>query len=119
MSDSADPVTAPSSTNTWIRGLKWGTTWDSAGAVTTIYYAIADNATVDFGGDDVYAFQPYAEEMAAIADILQNVANIINVMPTLFLQASAMRMRTETLAWPSHRVNITIRQSVIGRASLS
>ena len=72
MSDSATPVLSPSSTNTWIKGLKWGANWDSPGEGTTIYYAIASNTTVDFGGDDVYAFQPFAEEVAAITDILHN-----------------------------------------------
>ena len=76
----ANPVIAPSSTNTWIRGLSWGTSWDAPGAGTTvIYYAIAANETVDFGGDPVHAFQPYAEETAAIQNVLQSVENIVNV----------------------------------------
>ena len=77
----ADPIAAPSSTNTWIRGLKWGQRWDSPGDGTTIiYYAIAQSGDVlDYFGDTVAPFTPYAEEVAAIADILQGIEHIINV----------------------------------------
>ena len=76
----ADPVIAPSSTNIWINGLKWGAYWDSPGTGTiTIYYAIADNQIVDYGGTLVTGLSPYPQEVAAIQDILQSIENVINV----------------------------------------
>ena len=80
MSD-ANPVIAPSSTNTWINGLKWGQRWDSPGNGTTvIYYAIAQSGDVlNYFGDIIAPFTPYAEEVAAITNILQDIEDIINV----------------------------------------
>src|SRR5436190_1976661 len=77
----ADPIAAPSSTNTWIRGLNWGERWDSPGDGTTIiYYAIAQSGDLlNYFGDVIAPFTPYAEEVAAIANILQSIEHIINV----------------------------------------
>ena len=77
----ADPVAAPSSTNTWINGLKWGQRWDSPGDGTTIiYYAVAQSGDLlNYFGDVIAPFTPYAEEVAAISNILQSIEHIINV----------------------------------------
>jgi Ca2+-binding RTX toxin-like protein len=76
----ADPVTSPSSSNTWINGLKWGAHWDSPGSgPTVITYALQSSGTLDFGGTPVTATPPYAEEEAALAAVLASIENIINV----------------------------------------
>jgi hypothetical protein len=76
----ADPVATPSSSNTWINGLKTAQRWDTAGnGTTTIYYAFPVSGTVSHGGTPVTATEPYAEETAALSAILQSLENIINV----------------------------------------
>ena len=83
MSD-AEPVAAPTSTSTWINGLKWGQYWDTPGTgTTTIYYAIAGNVTIDYElngfGRTTAALTALAEEVAAINGILNDVESFINV----------------------------------------
>lgn len=79
----ASAVSTPSTGNTWVDSIAWGTHWTSGGSTTVVSTYLAGQSggesIADGSGGSVFAFQPFAAELNAMAAAMAAFEAVCNI----------------------------------------